>query len=139
MKPFNEQSRTHHFVYSYRYTRGLRKFLRDVTNIITVAQPKAGTGHKMQTVSVVFSTLHFQGYIADLRNIAGSLLLEVLAGSLKSYLPFFLRHGGLFLRGLNKKNSMLKKFVFKKISMIEIQKSSKFHRYVNKVRKLYHA
>ena len=25
---------------------------------ITGAQPKAGTGHKMQTVSVVFSTLH---------------------------------------------------------------------------------
>ena len=80
MKPFNEQSRTRHFVYGYHYTRGLRKFLSDVTNIITVAQPKAGTGHKMQTVSVVFSTLHFQGYIADLRNIAGSLLLGVLAG-----------------------------------------------------------
>ena len=45
----------------------------------------------------------------------------------------------LFLRGLNKKNSMLKKFVFKKISPIEITKSSKLHRYVNKVRKLYHA
>ena len=44
----------------------------------------------------------------------------------------------LFLRGLNKKNSMLKKFVFKKISMIEIPKSSKLHRYVNKVRKLNH-
>ena len=26
--------------------------------VITGAQPKAGTGHKMQTVSVVFSTLH---------------------------------------------------------------------------------
>ena len=45
----------------------------------------------------------------------------------------------LFLRGLNKKNSMLKKFVFKKISTIEIPKSSKLHRYVNKVRKLYYA
>ena len=45
----------------------------------------------------------------------------------------------LFLRGLNKKNSILKKFVFKKISTIEIPKSSKLHRYVNKVRKLYHA
>ena len=44
-----------------------------------------------------------------------------------------------FLRGLNKKNSMLKKFVFKKILTIEIPKSSKLHRYVNKVRKLYHA
>ena len=30
----------------------------------------------------------------------------------------------LFLRGLNKKNSMLKKFVFKNISTIEILKSS---------------
>ena len=45
----------------------------------------------------------------------------------------------LFLRGLNKKNSTLKKFVFKTISTIEIPKSSKLHRYVNKVRKLYHA
>ena len=45
----------------------------------------------------------------------------------------------LFLRGLSKKNSMLKKFVFKKISTIEIPKSSKLHRYVNKVRKLYHS
>ena len=34
---------------------------------------------------------------------------------------------------------MLKKFVFKKISTIEIPNSSKLHRYVNKVRKLYHA
>ena len=34
---------------------------------------------------------------------------------------------------------MLKKFVFKKISTIEIPKSSKLHRNVNKVRKLYHA
>ena len=34
---------------------------------------------------------------------------------------------------------MLKKFVFKKISTIEIPKSSKLHRYVNKARKRYHA
>ena len=45
----------------------------------------------------------------------------------------------LFLRGLNKKISMLKKFVFKKISTIDTPKSSKLHRYVNNVRKLYHA
>ena len=45
----------------------------------------------------------------------------------------------LFLRGLNKKSSMLEKFVFKKISTIKIPKSSKLHRYVNKVRNLYHA
>ena len=48
----------------------------------------------------------------------------------------------LFLRGLNKKSSMLKKFVFKKISTIKLPKSSKLHRYVNKqnkVRNLYHA
>ena len=44
-----------------------------------------------------------------------------------------------FLRGLNKKNSMLKKFAFKKISTIDIPESSKLHRSVNKVRKLYHA
>ena len=41
----------------------------------------------------------------------------------------------LFVRDLNKKNSMLKTFVFKKISTIDIPKSSKLHRYVNKVRK----
>ena len=40
----------------------------------------------------------------------------------------------LFLRGLNKKSSMLKKFVFKKISTIKIPKSPKLHRYVIKVR-----
>ena len=34
---------------------------------ITGAQPKAGTGHKMKSISVVFSTLHCEGYIADLR------------------------------------------------------------------------
>ena len=34
---------------------------------------------------------------------------------------------------------MLKKYVLKEISTIEIPKSSKLHRYVNKVRKLYHA
>ena len=34
---------------------------------------------------------------------------------------------------------MLKNFVFKKISKIDIPKSSKLHRYVPKVRKLYHA
>ena len=45
----------------------------------------------------------------------------------------------LFLRGLNKKNSMLKNFVFNKISTTEMPKSSKLHRYVNKVRKLYYA
>ena len=45
----------------------------------------------------------------------------------------------LFLRGLSKKSSMLKKFVFKKISTIKIPKSPKLHRYVNKVRNLYHA
>ena len=38
----------------------------------------------------------------------------------------------LFLRGLNKKDSMLKKFVFKKISTIEIPKSLKPHRYVKR-------
>ena len=36
-------------------------------SVITGAQPKAGTGHIMETVSVVFSTLHCYGYIADLR------------------------------------------------------------------------
>ena len=40
----------------------------------------------------------------------------------------------LFLRGLNKNSNMLKKFVFKKIST-----SSKLHRYVDKLRKFYHA
>ena len=61
-----------------------------MTQIITGAQPKAGTGHKMQTVSVVFSTLHFEGYIADLRYrwliTFGSArwLIEILSAILKS-------------------------------------------------------
>ena len=61
--------------------------------VFTGAQPKAGTGHKMQTISVVFSTLHCEGYTTDLRYIAGSLLLRVLAGSLKSYPPFWKARG----------------------------------------------
>ena len=48
-------------------------YLGTDTDLFTEAQPKAGTGHKMQTVSVIFSTLHCQGYITDLRYIAGSL------------------------------------------------------------------
>ena len=39
----------------------------DLETFFTGAQPKAGTGHKMQSISVVFSTLHCEGYIADLR------------------------------------------------------------------------
>ena len=42
-----------------------------------------------------------------------------------------------FLRRLKNKSSMLKKFLFKRISSILIPKSSKLHRYVKKVRKLY--
>ena len=59
-------------------------------DVITGAQPKAGTGHKMQAVSVAFWGYIFfcWGYIADLRYIAGSLLFGVLAGSLKSCPPF---------------------------------------------------
>ena len=44
--------------------------------------PQAGTGLKMQTI--FFSKLHCEGYIADLRYIAGSLLLEVLSAILDS-------------------------------------------------------
>ena len=42
-----------------------------------------------------------------------------------------------FLRRLKKKSSVLKKFLFKRISSILIPKFSKLHRYVKKVRKLY--
>ena len=63
--------------------------------IITGAQPKAGTGHKMQSISVVFSTLHCERYIADLRYrwliTSGSArwLIEILFAILKST-----KHGG---------------------------------------------
>ena len=63
--------------------------VNETIKLITGAQPKAGTGHKMQSISVVFSTLHCEGYTADLRYIACSLLLGVFAGSLKSYPPFW--------------------------------------------------
>ena len=43
----------------------------------------------------------------------------------------------ILLRRLKNKSSMLKKFLFKRISSILIPKSSKLHRYVKKVRKLY--
>ena len=42
-----------------------------------------------------------------------------------------------FLRRLKNKSSVLKKFLFKRISSILVPKSSKLHRYVKKVRKLY--
>ena len=59
-------------------------------SLITGAQPKAGTGHKMQSISVVFSTLHCEGYIADFRYrwliTSGSArwLIEILSAILKS-------------------------------------------------------
>ena len=56
------------------------------STLITGAQPKAATGHKMQSLSVVFSTLHCEGYIADLRY---RWLIEILSAILKST-----RHGG---------------------------------------------
>ena len=62
--------------------------------IITGAQLKAGTGLKMQSISVVFSMLHCEGYIADLRYrwliTSGSArwrprgLIEILSAILKS-------------------------------------------------------
>ena len=64
-------------------------------DLITGAQPKAGTGHKKQSISVVFSTLHCEGDIADLRCrwliTSGSArwLIEILSAILKST-----RHGG---------------------------------------------
>ena len=63
--------------------------------LITEAQPKAGTGHKMQSISVVFSTLHCEGYMADLRyrwlitSRSARWLIEILSAILKST-----RHGG---------------------------------------------
>ena len=65
-------------------------------NIITRAQPKAGTGHKMQSISVsqssqsIFSTLHCEGYIADFRyrwlitSGGARWLIEILSAILKS-------------------------------------------------------
>ena len=53
----------------------------------------ADTGHKIQPVPVCFTALRCVEYVADLRYIAGSLLSEVLAGSLKSYPPFWKARG----------------------------------------------
>ena len=58
------------------------------SKLITEAQPKAGTGHKMQSISVVFSTLHCEGYIADLR-YRWLITKGVLAGTFKFYPPFW--------------------------------------------------
>ena len=51
----------------------------EILFIITGAQLGWGTGLK-NADGFVFSTLHCEGYIADLRYIVGSLLLGVLAG-----------------------------------------------------------
>ena len=65
------------------YSIRLFSKLQYVYKIITGAPPQAGTGLKMQTI-VFFSKLHCEGYIADLRYIAGSLLLGVLSAILES-------------------------------------------------------
>ena len=54
-----------------------------IKTFVTGAPPQAGTDLKMQTF-FFFSKLHCEGYIADLRYIAGSLLLEVLSAILDS-------------------------------------------------------
>ena len=54
-----------------------------IQHFITGAQPKAGTGHKMQSVPIVFERC--EGYIAD-------LLLEVLAVSLQAAQVLFMNH-----------------------------------------------
>ena len=65
--------------------------------LFTGAQPKAGTGHKIQSISVVFSTLHCEGCVADLRYrwliTSGSARWRLLAGSLKFYPPFWKARG----------------------------------------------
>ena len=53
--------------------------------VITGAQPLAGAP-VLKCRRFFFSKLHCEGYIADLRYIAGSFRLGVLAG--KSYPPF---------------------------------------------------
>ena len=63
-----------------------------ISIFITGAQPKAGTGHKMQSISSFF-----QRYIVrDISltwDIAGSLTLGVLTGCLKFYPPFWKARG----------------------------------------------
>ena len=75
--------------------RPTEKSQQNRQHLFTGAQPKAGTSHKMQSVSVVFSMLHCEGYIADLRYhwliTSGSArwLIEILTAILEST-----RHGG---------------------------------------------
>ena len=57
------------------------------SQLITGAQPKAGTGHKMQSISVVFSTLHCEGYIPDLR-----YCWLITSGSARWLIETFIRH-----------------------------------------------
>ena len=55
--------------------------------LFTGAQPKVGTGHKMQSISVVFSTLHCEGYMADLR-----YRWLITSGSARWLIEIFIRH-----------------------------------------------
>ena len=61
--------------------------------VFTGAQPQAGTGHKMQSISVVFSTLHCEGYIADLRY--RWLITSVSARWLIEFYPPFWKARGM--------------------------------------------
>ena len=72
--------------------------------IITGAQPKAGTGHKMQTVSVVFSTLHCLGYTAS--SETQRLLAETMQYFwAKVYFKCWIAPGNLFLPNQFQKRS----------------------------------
>ena len=56
---------------------------------ITGAQPKAETGHKMQSISVVFSTLHCEGHIAGSLNRA-AVVWAVSCSAFGLFFIFFL-------------------------------------------------
>ena len=68
--------RIYHFVPKIIHSFAWHLKHLDGSCLVTGAHPKAGTGHKMQRVSVVFSTLHCEGYTADLRYTACLLLWE---------------------------------------------------------------
>ena len=67
--------------------------------------------------------------LSKLSTLSEPSIVKFIANQSGHLSKLTLYHPLLFLRGLNKKISMLKKFVFKKISKFEITKSSKLNRY----------
>ena len=107
--PLNDIAKTYHHLVMHLLTAHASEWRWRLCNrLITLIkvgritcylpEPSRRLGHKMQSISVVFSTLHCEGYFADLRYrwLITSGSARWLAGSLKllSAILKSTRHGG---------------------------------------------